>query len=494
MFHYTTGIEPMHFILVEFKNESDVVSTLSSSTFVEGNSTTPVNSQFLWFRSTSKKITKSKHKNAALVIEDGITPMTNDRIRETLQKCNNVTEQILTLYNNTKMTDLECRLRFLTARQMELSVYGMFPHARVLPFGSSVNGFGKMGCDLDVVLTLKDNKEDSSSRLVFHCKDSGVDRSSNLRNLEVFGDLLQLFLPGCARVRKILQARVPIIKYYHQFTDVECDLSMCNVSGVHMSDFLYIMGSIDSRVRPLVFAIRKWAQEVGLTNSSPGRWITNFSLTLLVLAFLQGPLHSPPILPSLNTLVKSAESKDSFITDEGVNCSFLRDIEKLHFSSVNIENLEVLLCEFFEYYSQFDFKSKSVCLNEGVPLTKLDHSALYIINPLERGLNVSKNVSLEELEKFKFAARNAAWILQSEESTNTSNWGLLSIFDKPNKKMAFSVSRNKNERLMQVKQLFEEEDNTDTGHSEVDNRRTQLEKNGNTNRIGKTNKMKNPNR
>lgn len=73
-----------------------------------------------------------------------------------------------------------------------------------------------------------------------------------------------------------------------------------------MSDFLYIMGSIDSRVRPLIFAVRKWAAEVGLTNVSPGRWISNFSLTLLVLAFLQRPLNSDSILPSLNTLVKLA--------------------------------------------------------------------------------------------------------------------------------------------------------------------------------------------
>lgn len=73
-----------------------------------------------------------------------------------------------------------------------------------------------------------------------------------------------------------------------------------------MSDFLYLMGSLDDRVRPLIFTIRKWACEVSLTNSSPGRWITNFSLTLLVLAFLQNPLHSPPVLPSLNKLVKLA--------------------------------------------------------------------------------------------------------------------------------------------------------------------------------------------
>lgn len=76
-------------------------------------------------------------------------------------------------------------------------------------------------------------------------------------------------------------------------------------TALHMSEILYLFGSIDDRVRPLVFTIRKWADEVGLTNSSPGRWITNFSLTLLVLAFLQRTPVSSPILPSLNSIFPS---------------------------------------------------------------------------------------------------------------------------------------------------------------------------------------------
>lgn len=47
--------------------------------------------------------------------------------------------------------------------------------------------------------------------------------------MEVVGDLLHLFTPGCANVRKILQARVPIIKYYQEYVGLECDLSMTNL-------------------------------------------------------------------------------------------------------------------------------------------------------------------------------------------------------------------------------------------------------------------------
>lgn len=225
-----------------------------------------------------------------------------------------------------------------------------------------------------------------------------------------------------------------------------------------MSDFLYIMGSLDSRIRPLIFTIRKWASEIGLTNSSPGRWITNFSLTLLVLAFLQKPINSKPILPSLNTLVKLAQPGDTYVTEDGINCTFLRDMRKLNKPNENKESLESLLIEFFEFYSQFDFASKAVCLNEPVAITKPEHCALYIVNPLERGLNVSKNVSIEELDRFKIEARNAAWVLESQDGSKGKNWGILSLFQ--NKRKSSSVLNfampSKNGRMMDVSTLFDE--------------------------------------
>ena len=74
-------------------------------------------------------------------------------------------------------------------------------------------------------------------------------------------------------------------------------------AAIYMSELLYLLGYIDWRVRPLVFTVRWWAKEVMLTNSPhPGHWITNFSLTLLVIFFLQ----RENILPSLDFLMKTA--------------------------------------------------------------------------------------------------------------------------------------------------------------------------------------------
>lgn len=52
------------------------------------------------------------------------------------------------------MGELGTRLRFLTARQLQTALSGAFPFCKALPFGSSVNSFGKAGCDLDLVLQL----------------------------------------------------------------------------------------------------------------------------------------------------------------------------------------------------------------------------------------------------------------------------------------------------------------------------------------------------
>jgi hypothetical protein len=63
-----------------------------------------------------------------------------------------------------------------------------------------------------------------------------------------------------------------------------------------MSKLLWNLSSIDNRVAPLVFAIRRWAREASITQSTPGPWFSNFQMTLLVLFYLQ----SIKILPKLN--------------------------------------------------------------------------------------------------------------------------------------------------------------------------------------------------
>lgn len=149
-----------HFIIVEFENEQDIKNVLSETTHLDHNQVVPVHSSFLWFRASHKKSTKLKPvKNAAIAIENSSYILKDFEINQALQKASNINEQMVMLHMLTKLNEVGSRLRFLTAKQVEEAILGMFPEANALPFGSSVNGCGKMGCDLDLVLRFTENNK-----------------------------------------------------------------------------------------------------------------------------------------------------------------------------------------------------------------------------------------------------------------------------------------------------------------------------------------------
>lgn len=87
---------------------------------------------------------------------------------------------------------------------------------------------------------------------------------------------------------------------------------------------------------------------------------------------------------------------------------------------------------------------------------------MYIINPLEPQLNVSKNVSYEETQRFKIEVRNASWILESVADRDVDRnkpWGILSIFQNHQSTLKipnFLLNQDK-PRMVEVKQLFDDE-------------------------------------
>lgn len=148
---------------MEFASEADVDNILSASSHVGDPQAVPVHSQFLWFRAANHKLAKLKNDpNAILNVENGTQVVKNSEIIDELRKCDSVSDQMLVLYNKTRINDIGTRLRFLTCYQIENAIQGMFPNASAIPFGSSVNGCGKMECDLDLVLRLSDEVVGSS--------------------------------------------------------------------------------------------------------------------------------------------------------------------------------------------------------------------------------------------------------------------------------------------------------------------------------------------
>ncbi|KAM7037077.1 poly(A) RNA polymerase, mitochondrial [Passerculus sandwichensis] len=365
-----------------------------------------------------------------------LSPQNHIPVKNLIEKlclADSISSQMYILLDEYQLTEENIRLRFLACSLVRDFARAYFPDSTVKPFGSSVNTFGKLGSDVDMFLDFRDTGKHATKmkkgpfEMEYQMKRLPSERLATQRILSVIGDCLDNFGPGCANVQKILNARCPLVKFSHQPTGFQCDLSVSNSIAIRSSELLYIYGCLDSRVRALVFAIRCWARVHGLTNSAPGTWITNFSLTMMVMFFLQR--RSPPIIPTLDQLKELAGEKDKHIIG-GYDCSFVSDLRKIK-PTKNTETLDVLLSEFFEYFGNFDFRKNSINLRKGKEVNKPESSPLYIWNPFEQDLNISKNVNQPQLEKFIAMARESAWILQKEDNTqqmiNKEPWGLAAL-------------------------------------------------------------------
>ena len=163
-----------HFFVVEFEDVAAVGKAMFEVAGFDESSggNIPVSSPFMWF--SSNRLSKNQGK----VLKTETTPnATNEEVllphtmyqKEALQsksnlnnyllRFNELDDQIRAYYELMKITEVGTRLRFLACEQIELALTGMFPNVEALPFGSSVNSFGKFDSDLDMCLKLtKENK------------------------------------------------------------------------------------------------------------------------------------------------------------------------------------------------------------------------------------------------------------------------------------------------------------------------------------------------
>uniref|UniRef100_A0A8C5QGT2 Mitochondrial poly(A) polymerase n=1 Tax=Leptobrachium leishanense TaxID=445787 RepID=A0A8C5QGT2_9ANUR len=245
------------------------------------------------------------------------------------------------------------------------------------------------------------------------------------RILSVIGECIDNFGAGCSGVMKILNARCPLVRFSHQPSGLQCDLTLDNRIALRSSELLYLYGNCDPRVKPLVFTLRCWARVHGVTSPIPGAWITNFSLTTMILFFLQK--RNPPVIPTLDQLKGLAAKEDKCIV-EGNDCTFVCDLNKIP-PSKNTESLDTLIGEFLDFYGNFDFSKTTIDIRKGKSQNKPVSSPLYIQNPFEQSLNISKNVNQAQLERFIAITRESAWVYQRglRSPTETQAWGLAAL-------------------------------------------------------------------
>uniref|UniRef100_A0A3B5KXE8 Mitochondrial poly(A) polymerase n=1 Tax=Xiphophorus couchianus TaxID=32473 RepID=A0A3B5KXE8_9TELE len=376
-------------------------------------------------------------KSRLLSLSNQSLAASTDRILPALMSLQ-VDDQIGALTETYQLTEENSRLRFLVCSLLKDVAAAYFPECTIRPFGSSVNGFGKLGCDLDMFLDLDSisgwnfKPPKSGLSLEYQMKRTNSERHVTQSILSVIGECVDHFWPGCVGVQKILNARCPLVRFAHQPSGFQCDLTANNRVAMKSTELLYLYGELDPRVRSLVFTVRCWARAHGVTSSIPGAWITNFSLTVMVLFFLQK--RSPPIIPTLDRLRDLAGPADESVI-EGNDCTFATDFSKIQLQS-NTDTLEQLLGDFFEFYAMFPFSRMSINIRKGREQNKPEMAPLHIQNPFETSLNVSKNVNTSQLDRFVALCQESAWLLQQSETRTqrgssgnrtTTPWGLATL-------------------------------------------------------------------
>ncbi|XP_071942434.1 poly(A) RNA polymerase, mitochondrial-like [Antedon mediterranea] len=355
-------------------------------------------------------------------------PLNSDLIKA-ICHADSVSHQIEMLANEQALRDEGVRMRFLSCTLIEEACRTMFPDCQVLPFGSSVNNFGKRNCDVDMYLDLNVEPgmipiiQNTNFKVVFDEESATNERFATQNTLRTLSKYLKKCVPHCTNVYNILHASCPLVKFRHQALGLSCDLTANNRGAIHSSEMLHIYSKFDKRVQPLVFLIRHWGRYHGLTNKSPGMWITNYPLTLLVVAFLQ--TRPVPILPKFLDLISTDSSFDD------IDYSFPN--VKGFLQEANETTLADLLHEFFVFCMKFEFHNRGLSVRHGSDFINNTNFPLFIENPLVDNLNCCKNVTKTLVAKLKSSAAEALWVMDKAAFLNTTPWGIALLFLTPKK-------------------------------------------------------------
>ncbi|XP_054714915.1 speckle targeted PIP5K1A-regulated poly(A) polymerase-like [Uloborus diversus] len=339
----------------------------------------------------------------------------------------NLSEQMAMFSDLASLTDGDYTERFEIAALIKRRLRFYFPNCEVLLFGSTVNGLGFKGCDLDLLFlsypqysNTPDDPEEKVS-LKVRLKDINLRLISKETLLKLDEtSLLQFIKQELFRVREIrkliyIPAKHPILNFNAGESSITCDLSASNRLVFYNSALLNFFLKIDRRVKLLAMCLRFWAKKLNFIKKGE---FTSYAFTLMIIFFLQNV--QPPILPSVKQL--SDSSGYSRMVD-GWECSFTEDLQGLH--SENEETPDVLLLKFFAFYWQLNFTSNviSTYVGKAIPVKDLlnfsdermkqfEVSPICVQDPFILSKNVTANVNHIAVHSFKQAMVEAYNMLQ----------------------------------------------------------------------------------
>ncbi|XP_039254761.2 speckle targeted PIP5K1A-regulated poly(A) polymerase-like [Styela clava] len=384
-----------------------------------------------------------------------------------LMDADDVSSQFIVLQNKLSLTVEDKHLRNLICKLLETAFEEVFTQCEIQPFGSSVNGFGVHGCDLD--LNFKYESLNYDAAIQFLPEDSeekpNLEENQNKSGtlnvkqiLSVIAGIIRQCVPDCNQVKAILTARRPVVKFHHKSSGMCCDISIGNSLAVRNTLFLRHLSDKVPYLASLVQAIRLWMKHWKLagSNQSARSMLNNYAVTLLVLFYL----YQKKEIYTLEEIRSMDENLQSCVI-ETWDCSFPNT--SFLTSDKESYSLPELFAGFFHFYTKFEFSKNILSLKSGTCI-KVDEfksengksspkytepskrcfkiGALNIRDPFELNHNVAGNVGQKHVSMFIKCIRNSVvacgmklFTKKQRETNNREPWGILNLFvDHHNKK------------------------------------------------------------
>lgn len=212
--------------------------------------------------------------------------------------------------------------------------------------GSTMSGLGMENSDIDMCLLVRQLHGDARLNALYYLQG-------------IHNELLQSSFIASSRV---IQAKVPILKFRDSVYGFEVDLNCNNSVGIRNTHLLNCYGRLDWRVRPMVVVVKLWAQQNNI-NDAKCMTVSSYSLALMVIHYLQCGVK-PPVIPCLHGLYPQRFNSHQDIP--GIDIT--EELPPFH--SDNTQSLGELFLGLLRYYAQFDYDNFAISVREGCKLPK----------------------------------------------------------------------------------------------------------------------------
>ncbi|KPU79809.1 uncharacterized protein Dana_GF18072 [Drosophila ananassae] len=219
-----------------------------------------------------------------------------------------------------------------------------YPRYGLYLVGSSISNFGSKCSDMDICMLA--------------CTNPNIDpRMEAVYNLQLMRELLNP--TNVFQDFNLIEARVPILRFTDRQHKVEVDINFNNSVGIRNTHLLYCYSQLEWRVRPMALTVKQWAQYHNINNAK-NMTISSYSLSLMVIHFLQAGVN-PPVIPCLHKLYP-----DKFGLLQPCDFGYVDMNEVMGpYQSENNQSLGELMLSFLHYYSIFEYGKYAISIRVG---------------------------------------------------------------------------------------------------------------------------------